>query len=147
MKNILVGIDFSEPDKVVMGHALKLARATQSKVHLLHVVPPESLNLAYGEYIKPPSASERKQLLVDLRHKIDVVAADLKEQALDVQADIVEDSCAARALLEYAKENACGSIFLGTHSRNLVERMILGSTAERVIRRSTIPVFVIPTIA
>jgi len=147
MTAILIGIDLSASDKIVLENATELATAMQAKTHLLHVVPPETPNLAFGEYIKPPSAAERKQILDEIRKKIDAVASELRPhfQEQDFQADLVEQACTAKALLGYAKEHSCDTIVIGTHSRNLVERMILGSTAEKVIRKSSIPVIVVPT--
>ena len=49
-----------------------------------------------------------------------------------------------KGLLDFAEHREADLIVMGTHGHNLVERIILGSVAEGVIRKSKVPVLVVP---
>lgn len=71
-------------------------------------------------------------------------AADMaRAEGIDVET-IVEDAPAARLLLDTARRLDAPVIVVGTHGHKGFKRMILGSTAEEVVRRSDRPVLVVP---
>lgn len=69
------------------------------------------------------------------------------ERAADVgiEADetILEDESPSRAILEYANARECDLIVMGTHGRTGLDRVLLGSVAERVVRYAPVPVLTV----
>jgi nucleotide-binding universal stress UspA family protein len=66
-------------------------------------------------------------------------------EAVGVEAGetIVEDDSPARAILAYADEQDCDLIVMGTHGRTGLDRALLGSMTERVVRLAPIPVLTV----
>ena len=58
---------------------------------------------------------------------------------------LVEEGDLAEAILKTAKKIKTDLIVLGSHSRKWLENIVMGSVAEEVLRRSTIPLLIIPT--
>jgi nucleotide-binding universal stress UspA family protein len=61
-----------------------------------------------------------------------------------VTAIEVREGFAAEEILTRAEKHACDVIIMGTHSKGIIGNTFLGSTAKRVLRRTRIPVFIIP---
>jgi nucleotide-binding universal stress UspA family protein len=77
------------------------------------------------------SLQERSQAIVE-------AAADEVDTVDTVTA--IERGPPHRAILDYADENAIDLIVMGTHGRTGIERYLLGSVAEKVVRTSDVPV-------
>ena len=76
----------------------------------------------------------------------DEICADATEQATDYDCEITtatEISRPARAILEYADEHDIKHIVIGSHGREGVSRLVLGSIAERVMRQAPILVTIV----
>ena len=58
---------------------------------------------------------------------------------------IIKDGDFADSILEAANEVAANLIVMGSHGRRGLDRMLLGSVAEQVLHKTTIPLFIIPT--
>lgn len=69
---------------------------------------------------------------------------DEAEQAgLDASSDYVRGDSASRGIVEYTQDNDVDHIVIGSHGRSGVSRILLGSVAEKVTRRSPVPVTVV----
>jgi nucleotide-binding universal stress UspA family protein len=141
IRNILVPTDFSAPAAEALNYAKALAAEFGSRLHLFNVIPTPQVGWA-GE----ASAFSWPTLLADFE-------ADARKQ-LERQIPAT-DPIAARVtlatevgipvdrILEYAVSNRIDLIVMGTHGRGLVGHMFLGSVAERVVRRSPVPVLTV----
>jgi len=138
---ILVPVDFSERSKLAFAIARETAARYDAGVDLVHVVE---------EHLHPV-------FLVAGKSSIFQVLPDRKKQALkkmqtlvastpgpDVPVEIhVLEGGAGRGILEFAAENCSDLIVIGTHGLTGVKRFVLGSVAERVVRRSPCPVLTV----
>lgn len=137
--HLLVPIDFSDQQPRLLAHARELALAYGMTLTLLHVVEVESLPDVYGVYADPPAPgvlADRTETVLDER------AETLREHGVDVQVE-VRSGHAATEVLDTADEMDADLLAIATHGRSGVERMLLGSVAEIVIRRAPCPVFVV----
>jgi len=143
MKNIAVGIDFSDLAEPVLEHAAELAKALDAQLHLVHIYAPEPDFVGYAEYAYP-GEDEREEELREEKKKIREWIDDLKKKGLDVSGYMREGDT-VHGLLEFAEKREANMVVIGTHGRGFVERMLLGSVAEGIIRHAKLPVVVVPS--
>lgn len=123
IKRILVPIDWSEPSDCAFHLAASLARDYGARLDVLNVVPLQAV--MYG----PPPESYYDHLREELcRYK----PSDPKTvvQYLWAEGD------PATVILRTAKETDCDAIVMGTHGRSGLNRFLLGSVAEEVLRKA-----------
>lgn len=137
LQKILVPRDFSPSSEHALRHALDLAGRTGAEVHLLFA------EVLYADAEVPAttwpiSAQEalRERLLEGLEQQ-----EDGKTSGLRFEPAVVRDVAAAPAIVTYAQEHDIDLIVMGTHGRRGVRRLLLGSTAEEVVRTAPCPVF------
>jgi len=111
-------------------------------VVLLHVVNPAEAG--YSAQATIPAFSEEwyeneKAAAAELFDEIEGLAADTD---LSVEREI-EVGKPIRAIVEYAEDSDVDQIVMGSHGRSGVTRILLGSVAEAVVRRSPVPVTVV----
>lgn len=137
VKNILYLTDFSEPSEAALPFASTLGRGYGAKVHALHVLIPASY-----VYMPPglaatavDTAEENAQAEMQ---KVESRLAGLEHTTL-VERGIEVWPSVRRAI----EEDDIELIVLGTHGRTGAEKLLLGSVAEEIFRRSPVPVLTI----
>lgn len=58
---------------------------------------------------------------------------------------VIKEGDIAKSILEVAKDMSCDIVAIGTHSKKWLENIVIGSVAEKVLRNTSIPLFIIPT--
>ncbi len=145
MKTFLVGIDFTEADDVVLAKAVEVVKAFGGVLHLVHVFPPEITPIDYVAYL-PEDPEQRNAQFLEEERALERLAEDAAtREGIAVESKMVVEK-PMQGLLDHAEEIGADAIVMGTHSQRLRDRLFLGSTAERVIRKSVIPVIVVPTV-
>jgi nucleotide-binding universal stress UspA family protein len=138
-KKILVGCDFSDDSLLAFQHGINLAQEFQAELHLVHVIEPP----VYENLIKPPKGADEFEL--DLRTKLrDQLAQMVPEEALhwcDLKSNLLAGQ-PHEELTKYAVVNEIDLIVIGVRGQGLLEKMLVGSTAIRVIRQAPCPVLV-----
>ena len=133
-KKILVPLDFSASSELSVRVAEDLARANAGALILLHVHEP--IMGGDGELLAPFPLDEAPEF--DLR--LEAVKADLvREGRVPVEARCRVGS-AASEIMSLAREEGADLIVMGTHGRTGFKHLILGSVAERVVRKAPCPV-------
>ena len=143
MKNIAVGIDFTDVKDAVIQAAADMAKALGATLHVVHVSSPEPALVGYSGYAYP-GPDEREEELSGEKEKLREIVDDLKAKGIDALGYMKSDET-VRGLIEFAEHRNASLIILGTHNRSVIGRVILGSVAEGVIRKSRIPTLVVPT--
>ncbi len=133
VRNILFAHDFSPGSNQALPYALDLAGRTGATLHLLYA------EVLHGRPIDPDMdpPSQREKIRTHLKKH----AGDLPEQR--VVREVVRDVAVAPALLRYAEEHDVDLIVMGTHGRRGVQRILIGSVAEEVVRRAACPVLTV----
>jgi nucleotide-binding universal stress UspA family protein len=143
-RKILVPIDGSRTSARGLEEAIKLAKGQKATLVILHVVD-ESV-ATYGTDIVPVYINE---ILESLRKggKTILAKASAKARARGVKlkAVLVEkfDGPVADIIVAQAKKQHADLIAIGTHGRRGVTRLVMGSDAEGVVRRSPVPVLLV----
>lgn len=137
LKNILFLTDFSQPSEVAIPYAMAVAREYEAKLHALHVLTPTAL-----AYATPESAEAVIEGLEE--------GAQLEMQRLDSQlvgisheAAIIRGVSVWSSVARILEEREIDLIVLGTHGRTGAMKLLLGSVAEEIFRRASVPVLTI----
>jgi nucleotide-binding universal stress UspA family protein len=136
IQTILHPTDFSEPSRYAFETACALARDYHARLVLMHVVPPY---IAAEVYIPPPPEDYREKVWEEFR---ELQARDPKVRELRVETLIREGDPAAE-ILRLARETNPDLIVMGTHGRTGLRRVLMGSVAEKVLRRAPCPVLTV----
>lgn len=138
IRTILCPTDFSEPSRVATNYALEFARGFGARLHLLYVIEdPVLYSPAFGGYA-PKSQDIEEYAQTGLDNWI------FPEDAGSVE--IVRRWVHGRPFVEIlndARQNDIDLIVMGTHGRGFLPHLLLGSTAERVVRRAPCPVLTV----
>lgn len=134
MATILFPTDFSHASDSALEHAEAIAKQRQARLVILHVEEPP---LAYGGgelyYGLPEPSSERIMKMLE-----EVKPSDA---ALEFTHKLTMGDPATE-IVRIAEEEKADMIILGTHGRTGMSRLLMGSVAEAVVRRSPCPVLV-----
>ncbi len=136
-KHILACIDFSEQSTRALAEIGQYARANGSKVTLVHICDPQA-------FVPPQAVLEPASATDESAHKAEL--AKLRDQhlgELDVELAVLADHAPAKAICEYAEQHGVDLIVVGSHGRGGMERWLIGSVAERVVRHATANVYVV----
>ena len=130
--NILVSTDFSRHADKAFEAAHKLATRCEASLTLIHVYDPSvPLPSADGENIKDSSLIE-----AELERQLEQVRARVFGDVDGAQAVMVESDEVAESICSYAKENGVDLIILANRGMSGLERLIIGSVAEEVVRHA-----------
>ena len=134
---ILLPTDGSEATTGVVDHAVELAHHHDATLHALYVINTASLT-------DLPTDSGWEGISEALTQEGEHALQAVEQRAGDVAVETeMRDGSPATEIVEYATEQDCDVIVMGTHARSGVDRLLLGSVAERVVRSSTVPVLTI----
>lgn len=135
----LVAIDFSDPSRAALRLAVSMAKACHAKLVALHVTtdPVMHLDPAGEEEPWPPHDGVAKAM-AQKKHAelVGLVKGELGE-AIEVKVAVGEP---AQEIAAQAKELDARLIVMGTHGRTGLARFLVGSTAERALRLSPVPI-------
>ncbi|MEP7117941.1 MAG: universal stress protein, partial [Acidobacteriota bacterium] len=138
---VLCPTDFSDVSTLAEAYATALASYYDAGLHLLHVDPPTPILAPYGEVPVDIRLFEQQREQAEA----DLTTARERARAAGVAADAaVRGGHPAREILAVANELQVDLIVIGTHGRGGVEHLLLGSVAEKVMRKAQCPVMVVP---
>ena len=143
-KRILVPHDFSPCAIRAERTAAELATVHGGQLLLLHVtsvpgVDPET-ELGFSEVAEAAPLSRR--LTGEPKARLEHIASTMRARGLSVETEALVGPLAA-TILAQAEKHECDVIVMGTHGRKGIQRLLLGSVTEDVLRRANIPVVTI----
>lgn len=136
---ILVPVDLSEHTTNVVAHAHGLAALYKADIHLLHVVEDIAYPTVYGI---DPMTPVLPDIVERAKTSLQRYAAPLRQAGCAVDTHVIT-GYAAHDIVEKATELDCDLILMGTHGRTGLKRFLIGSVAEKVVRRTPCPVFIV----
>jgi nucleotide-binding universal stress UspA family protein len=141
-KHLLVPIDGSPTSQLAVDKAIGLARAFSSAVSVLFVIDPYPFtgvgaDFSYGQmqYLNAAKA-EANEALAAARQAFDAAG-------VQVSASLVESHSVWRGIVEASEAGGADLIVMGSHGRSGMEKLVLGSVAQRVLSHSRLPVLVV----
>jgi nucleotide-binding universal stress UspA family protein len=143
-KQILVPLDGSQLAEKVLPHAVAVAKATGAEVTLVTVVQPAfgGPSKSYVETLPEVVAERKAAAHAEAMIYLERVQRDLQERGVAAHCDTIEDDVAG-AIIGYAEQKGFDLIAMATHGRSGLDRFIMGSVAEQVVRGTLKPVLLI----
>lgn len=141
IRRILCPTDFSDASRRALEHAVALAHWYEAEVTVLHVQPLVPSVTVFPPMVSPltlePLPHER--VIEELRRfSTPAAAAGIRSEVA------VRDGSASTEILEAARALPADLVVMGTHGRGGFERLVLGSVAEKVLRKACCPVLTVP---
>lgn len=140
LRKILVPTDFSEGSQVAVRYARELAQAFNAQLHLLHVLE-DPLPYTSAEAFAVP-VQFYQDLEKSVRQRLAEVLSESDQQKFQAQ-QIIEQGSPFVQIIKYAKGNDIDLIVMGTHGRGPIAHMLMGSVAEKVVRKAPCPVLTV----
>jgi nucleotide-binding universal stress UspA family protein len=137
LRRVLVAYDFSDYSEMALNYGLSFAQEYQSELHLMHVLPPFTLNESEVSWYPLGREGAYHQ------------AARRLQKAVPAEAHLwceikhaVSEGQPYREILNYAEKNEIDLICLGAHGAGFGMRTLFGSNVDRVLRQAPCPVLV-----
>jgi nucleotide-binding universal stress UspA family protein len=137
LKRVLVAYDFSDYAELALRYGLSIAQEHQAELHLLHVLPPGSINEPEIAWYPVKGESAYHTAARRLQR---VIPADVHLWCSVTTA--VSEGNPYREILNYAEKNEIDLISVGAHGAGFGMRALFGSNVDRVLRQAPCPVLV-----
>ncbi len=140
-RNILVGFDYSEHAKAAAREAAWLAVRLKARLQVLFVVHQE-MHPGYQEYHAATASRAIPVIQTELRKTLEETIRAEGLNDFEAIAALGSDRT-AKEISEFARASDVGLIVLGTHGFSGLNRLLLGSTSEQVMRLANCPVLTV----
>jgi len=135
-------MDYDETSQKVAEVGFSMAKAMHAETILLHVISEQPVYYSSYTYMRELKVDILKDLKRSTQEFLDKTKKHLGDDAIKT---ILKDGDIAETILNTATEIKADIIVMGSHSRKWLESIILGSEAEKVLKATKIPLFIIPT--
>jgi len=148
MKKVLIALDYDPTAQKVAEAGFTMAEAMGAEVTLLHVMVNQimyaSAYASMGAWqIDAFDTIEANEILKTGSHNfLEKAKKHLGDKSIQI---VQKEGDFAQMILETAAELHADCIVLGSHSQKWLENILMGSVTEEVLRKSTIPLFIVPT--
>ena len=135
-------MDYDETAQKVAEQGFTMAKAMNARVILLHVISEQPIYYSSYAYMRELQVDYRGNLEVLAQKFLDKTKKHIENESIKT---IIKTGEIAKTILETAKELNADIIVIGSYSRKWLENIIMGSEAENVLKKTTIPLYIIPT--
>lgn len=135
IRTVVAATDFSEPAEVGLAWAARAARTHGARLVVVHAVAPP---MPVADFAAPPLTVDR-ELREAAREQLDALLRTETLAGIDAEAAL-RDGSPAQAVLDAAEEVGADLVVVGTRGLTGFRHLLLGSTAERIVQRSKVPV-------
>lgn len=135
-ENILLPTDGSEGTEGAVEQAIDIAETYGATVHALYVIDLKEVNAIEHTF-------DTTEYTEEFRSQGESVLEDLEDRAADAGVDIetvLEEGIPHEVILDYSEDEDMDLIVMGTHGRTGLDRYLVGSVTEKVVRLSDVPV-------
>ncbi len=151
MKKVLIALDYNPTAQKIAETGYAFAKSMNAHIILLHVVADYTYysSLDYSPIMGFDNFSNLGAIQTDAVLELQNAAQQFLEKSKTHLGDtsieiLVKDGDSGDAILEAADNVKADVIVLGSHSRRGLDKILMGSVAEKVLRHSKIPLFIIP---
>ena len=142
IKKVLIAMDYDETSQKVAEMGFSMANAMNAEVILLHVISEQPIYYSSYAYMRELRVDFFGNLEDSTQKFLDKTKKHLENESIKT---IIKVGEIAETILETAKELKVDVIVMGSHSRKWLENIIMGSTTENVLKKTSIPLYIIPT--
>ncbi len=152
INKILIGIDDSKYAEHAAEYAFDLAHKFNAEVGVVNIIEPilipqtsAGIDPLMGAGIASTMAEDMEIMDIQKSHAGTIVENIIKKFGGDIQVThFTEYGSTADGIISCSKEFGADLVVIGTHSRSGLDRLLMGSVAEHVVRHSEVPVLVVP---
>ena len=152
MKKILIALDYDPSAQKVAETGYEMAKAMNASVTLVHVIAEPSYysSMDYSPIMGFTGFLESDPNIPELNEELKKESQRFLDESREHLGDqniktVVAEGIFSEAILATAASESSDIIVLGTHSRRGLDKLFMGSVAEKVFHNSKIPLFIIPT--
>jgi nucleotide-binding universal stress UspA family protein len=142
LKHILLPTDFSDTADVALKYSRSFADTFNASLTILHVIMDPFVHGATGEGYVPDLPAFRNELANQARTRLNTLLTDAERQRFRAQL-VVKFGSPFIEIVLYANSEGIDLIVMGTHGRGPVAHMLMGSVAEKVVRKAPCPVLTV----
>lgn len=149
IKKILIGIDNSKFAENAAKYGFDIAHKFNAQVALVHIVEP--VMMPYNNSVDPLLGTSDLAMadvdLINVQNNATQTLIDNTVKQFGEGLEVThysEFGDTADGIISCSKEFGADMIVVGTHSRSGLDRLLMGSVAEHVVRHSEVPVLVVP---
>lgn len=139
MKEILVATDFSEGSDEALTAAIDLAKRMGAKLQIVHALENGADQFPFGL----ASYEDRTGLIASIDRELSRRSDWAAREGVACQTRLIEEDAIAGILL-VAREVGADLIVVGTHGRRGIAHALMGSVAEKIVKRAACPVLTVP---
>lgn len=139
---LLCCIDFSEITMAVLKESVKLSKALNAKISLLHV---RTTSTSISSHTSQATAARIADEMVEENNKFEKAEEYFRDSNIDFTSKIVEGSV-DKAIINEAKEIGADYIIMGSIENNALHHMVTGSIPAKVMRNSGVPLILVPEV-
>ena len=140
LKKILVGSDFSTDSVLALNYGLSLAQEFEAELHLIHVMEPP----VYPEFLTPAEQTQDMVRTDVFKEKLDGLVPEDARNWCSLKTAVLRGQ-PYEELVAYSVAQSMDMVVLGVRGYGLVKSLLMGSTTDRVVRRSPCPVLTVAT--
>ncbi len=138
-ERILFPTDFSDHAAHAQRVAVSLAQQYNAELHLIHVVQLFSYVVDFGM----DNSAQYQSVHDSLQKMMDALLDDLADAPFPITGELIQGE-PVKEIIRTARKDDSSLIVLGTHGRAALEHALLGSIAEKVVRKAPCPVLTVP---
>jgi nucleotide-binding universal stress UspA family protein len=142
LHRILVPTDFGKSSENALTYGLAFAQMFKAEVWLLHVVQDLAVFFPEAVFATPPPAPPVEQFIAAARTALERVVTGLNVDGVTVHSEVGVGP-PYDEIVRFAKEKNFDLIVMGTHGHTGLAHVLLGSVAEKVVRRAPCPVLTV----
>jgi len=142
LKTVLVPTDFSDASESVFRYGKVMAEAFGASLHVVHVMEDLLAHAWAAEVYVASMPQLRDEIEKESRQRLAALLGDDERRAYRAETALLAGNPFLE-IIRYAKAHDIDLIVMGTHGRGPIAHMLLGSVAEKVVRKSPCPVLTV----
>jgi nucleotide-binding universal stress UspA family protein len=142
VQHVLLATDFSEASAAALEYAKAIAKAFGARIHVLHVLEDLAAHAWTTEVYVAALPGVHEEMERQARERLAAVFTPEEQASYSVTTELRTGSPFVE-VVRYAREEKIDLIVMGTHGRGPIAHMLLGSVAERVVRKAPCPVLTV----
>jgi nucleotide-binding universal stress UspA family protein len=136
LRHVLCPVDFFPASETALSYAASFSERHKARLHILHVIPPLSSFLDFGQDTGQLVKAAHEEAQLRLATMAKAIKASGVRVATEVRLGEID-----REVLNAIDEHKANLIVLGTHGRRGLQHWLIGSVCERLLRTVPIPIF------
>lgn len=142
LKTVLVPTDFSDASESALRYGKAMAEKFGASLHVVHVMEDLLAHAWAAEVYVSSMPQLRDEIEKESRQRLGALLTDGERKTLRAETALLAGNPFLE-IIRYAKAHNIDLIVMGTHGRGPIAHMLLGSVAEKVVRKSPCPVLTV----